>query len=275
MTPRSRAFRYGAALTTGGLIGVPGGLIGLGGAEFRLPVLIGLFRLHLLLAVVVNLLVSLVTVAASLVFRAGLQDVELLLAQWPAAVNLLAGTLLGAYLGVHVATRVPERALLWMVAVLLVLLSLVLIGHGWLFAREVLAVPPLLRRVLGALAGVFIGVVSSLLGVAGGELIIPTLVLLFGLDMKLAGSVSLAISLPTIVLGLARYRSRPVFAELTPHRGFIAFMAAGSVAGAWLGSRLLAYVTGALLQVLLGLILLGSALHLLRAHHARPRAKGE
>ena len=35
---------------------------------------------------------------------------------------------------------------------------------------------------------------ASLLGVAGGELLIPTLVLLFGLDLKLAGSVSLAIS---------------------------------------------------------------------------------
>ena len=41
-------------------------------------------------------------------------------------------------------------------------------------------------------AGFAIGVVAALLGVAGGELLIPTLVLLFGVDIKLAGSLSLS-----------------------------------------------------------------------------------
>ena len=35
----------------------------------------------------------------------------------------------------------------------------------------------------GIAAGFLIGVVASLLGVAGGELLIPTLVLLFGADI--------------------------------------------------------------------------------------------
>ena len=48
-------------------------------------------------------------------------------------------------------------------------------------------------------------VVAALLGVAGGELLIPTLVLLFGADIKLAGSLSLAVSLPTMLVGFARY----------------------------------------------------------------------
>jgi hypothetical protein len=38
-----------------------------------------------------------------------------------------------------------------------------------------------------------------------GGLLIPTLILLFGLDLKLAGSLSLAISLPTMLTGFARY----------------------------------------------------------------------
>ena len=46
---------------------------------------------------------------------------------------------------------------------------------------------------------------ASLLGVAGGEFLIPTLALLFGADIKLAGSLSLAVSLPTMLVGLARY----------------------------------------------------------------------
>ena len=47
-----RRGRYGFA--AGGLIGSLGGLIGLGGAEFRLPVLVGLFRLPTLEAVIFN-----------------------------------------------------------------------------------------------------------------------------------------------------------------------------------------------------------------------------
>ena len=76
-----------------------------------------------------------------------------------------------------------------------------------------------MRTVLGVAAGFIIGVVASLLGVAGGELLIPTLVLLFGLDLKLAGSVSLAMSLPTMLVGFARYSRDQAFAVLRrqPH----------------------------------------------------------
>ena len=37
-----------------------------------------------------------------------------------------------------------------------------------------------------------------IMGVAGGELLIPTIVVLYGIDIKIAGSLSLAVSLPTI-----------------------------------------------------------------------------
>ena len=50
-------------------VGTLGGLIGLGGAEFRLPVLVGLCRFEIRQAIVVNVLVSLVTVVFSLAFR--------------------------------------------------------------------------------------------------------------------------------------------------------------------------------------------------------------
>ena len=43
---------------------------------------------------------------------------------------------------------------------------------------------------LGVIAGFIIGVFAAILEVAGGKLLIPTLILLFGADIKLAGSLS-------------------------------------------------------------------------------------
>ncbi len=57
------------AFVTGAVIGTLGGLIGLGGAEFRLPLLISRFRFRGLEAV--NKAVSFVVVATALPFRAG------------------------------------------------------------------------------------------------------------------------------------------------------------------------------------------------------------
>lgn len=80
------------------------------------------------------------------------------------------------------------------IAIMLVLIAIVLIlghdatvGSTWLTGAA--------QAGAGVVAGFIIGVVASLLGVAAGELLIPTLVLLFGADIKLAGSLSLAVSL--------------------------------------------------------------------------------
>jgi hypothetical protein len=64
-----------------------------------------------------------------------------------------------------------------------------------------------------------IGVVAALMGVAGGELLIPTIVLLYGLDIKIAGSLSLAVSLPTMLVAFARYSRDASFMVLSPATG--------------------------------------------------------
>jgi uncharacterized protein len=50
--------------------------------------------------------------------------------------------------------------------------------------------------------------------VAGGEPLILPLILLFGVDTKLAGSLSLAVSLPTMLVGFARYSRARSFVVL-------------------------------------------------------------
>jgi len=60
-----------AAFFCGAAIGTLGGLIGLGGAEFRLPPLIGPFGFAPLEAVILNRTMRVVVVAFALLFRTG------------------------------------------------------------------------------------------------------------------------------------------------------------------------------------------------------------
>src|SRR5712664_3041684 len=99
VTSEPAAREAGIGAFAGGMaIGTLGGLIGLGGAEFRLPLLLGLFRFGPLEAVIVN---------------------------------LLAGSLLGAWVGASWAPRLRSETLYRVIAVLLVAIAgILLIGHN-------------------------------------------------------------------------------------------------------------------------------------------------
>ena len=246
-----------AAFGGGAVIGALGGLIGLGGAEFRLPLLIGAFRFAALQAVILNKAMSLV-VASALPFRAAAVPFASVAAHWSIIVNLLAGSLFGAWLGAGWATRLASQMLYRVIAGLLLGIAVVLVvGHGAAATGAILTGP--LQMVAGVTAGFIIGIVAALLGVAGGELLIPTLVLLFGADIKLAGSLSLAVSLPTMLVGFARYSRDRSFVVLGENHPFVLVMAAGSILGSFIGGRLLGFVPNAVLVPLLAIILVLSA----------------
>lgn len=261
--PSIEARRALPAFAGGALIGIFGGLIGLGGAEFRLPLLIGPFRFRPLEAVILNKTMSLIVVAAALLFRAKTVPLGAIAANWPIALNLLAGSLVGAWLGASWATRLSSRNHCRILAVLLVLIAgALLFGHGSTAAAGLVAGP--WRILAGVTAGFTIGVVASLLGVAGGELMIPTLVLLFGMDIKLAGSFSLAVNLPTMTVGFIRYSRDSAFAVVSRNQTFALVMAFGSIAGAFIGGRLLGLVPDHFLLPLLALILVASSVKVWR-----------
>lgn len=252
--------RGGAAAFSGGaVIGALGGLIGLGGAEFRLPLLIGSFRFAALEAVILNKAMSLVVVAAALLFRANTIPLSEVVGHWPVIINLLAGSLAGAWFAAGWATRMRASMLYRVIAVLLVLIAGVLMFGHESATKGVPALSGAALMLAGIVTGFGIGVVASFLGVAGGELLIPTLILLFGMEIKVAGSLSLAVSLPTMLVSFARYSRDSSFQVLDRNRHFVVVMAAGSLAGAFIGGNLLDLIPSFVLLPLLSIILLLSA----------------
>ena len=247
------------AFAAGAGVGVLGGVIGLGGAEFRLPLLIGLFGFAALQAVILNKALSLVVVATALPARLTAVPLAALAPHWTVVVNLLAGSLIGAWLGATWATRMRSATLHRVLAALLVLIAAALAANH-LGTLTALDLTPAARLVAGLVAGVGIGEVAALMGVAGGELLIPTIVLLYGIDIKLAGSLSLAVSLPTMLVAFARYSRDASFTVLRANTRFLTTMATGSATGTILGGLLLGVVPAAVLIPLLVALLLASAI---------------
>jgi uncharacterized membrane protein YfcA len=248
---------------TGTAVGLLGGMIGLGGAEFRLPLLIGLFGFAALSAVILNKAMSLVVVLVALPARLVAVPMADLVAHWPVAANLLAGSLLGAWAGAAWAVRMRSSTLYKVLAGLMVLMAAALVA-AHTTALGALALPVWAQVLLGVVTGFGIGVVAAIMGVAGGELLIPTIVLLFAVDVKTAGSLSLLVSLPTMLVAFARYSRDGSFAVLGANVRFTAVMIAGSVAGAVLGGLLLGVVPDLVLIPVLAVILLVSAVKLAR-----------
>ena len=91
--------------------------------EFRLPLLIGVFGFAALRAVILNKAMSLIVVLTALPARSFAIPFLEVIAQWTIAVNLLAGSLIGAWLGASWATRMRSATLYRVLAVLPVVIA--------------------------------------------------------------------------------------------------------------------------------------------------------
>jgi uncharacterized protein len=261
--PRRRPrYAFGIAIPIGAL----GGLIGLGGAEFRLPVLAGPLGYVARRAVALNVAISLITVIASLAIRGGTLSFAPLASLLLPMGAMIAGALVTASIGTRLVGRLSNEQLEQIILVFLVSIGGLLIAEGFLPAQLSALVPdePLVRLSTGVLFGLVIGLVSSMLGVAGGELIIPTLIFAYGVEIKLAGTASLLISLPTVLIGVARYSGQGAYRDQRDLRDTIAPMGVGSVIGAVIGGVLVGLIESTVLKVGLGMILIWSASRIFR-----------
>jgi uncharacterized membrane protein YfcA len=255
----------GLAAGFGAPIGLLGGLIGLGGAEFRLPVLGGLLGYGPREAVAVNLAVSLFTVASALAIRAGTLALGPVRELLPAMVTMSGAAVAAAWVGVGLVHRVSEERLRRCIFVLLLALGLALFVEAFVPLRPGGLDSASGKLALGLVSGIGIGLVSSALGVAGGELIIPTLVFGVGADIATAGTAALAISLPIVGVGVARHAHHGAFADRADLTQTVVPMGAASVVGAVAGGLLVGVTPVAALKVVLGLVLIVSAIRVFRA----------
>jgi uncharacterized membrane protein YfcA len=253
-----------AAFAAGASVAILGGLIGLGGAEFRLPILVTIFALYAHRAVRINLLISLATLAMSAVSRLSFVHSTNIADYRIEIAGLLVGGTVAAWLGAGYLKHIPKARMMGVIATLLLATAALLAietmisGTAW----TLLAADSYWRLPVAVLAGLVVGAISSLLGVAGGEFLIPILIFFFGADIRTAGTASVLISTPIVLTGVTRhwlnkhYRSQSMLAFL------VLPMAIGSMVGAVVGGYLAVWAPTHALRLLLAAILAISAIKL-------------
>jgi uncharacterized membrane protein YfcA len=232
-----------AGLTTGLVLG----LFGSGGSIIALPTLMYLLDVEPKSAIAMSLGVVAVTATVSAMdnWRRGLVDVPVALVFGLFGV---AGTFAGARLG-----------LVTPVVVQLGLFALVMYAAAWRMLKKPLPVPAPAGGVVAtgggtaalggcadffspcmghvAVHGTGVGVLTGLVGVGGGFLIVPALVLLSRIPMKTAVGTSLAIVAAKSYAGFAGYMGG-VPVDWAVMGGFTAVTVIGSFVGAHFSDRL-------------------------------------
>lgn len=105
--------------------------------------------------------------------------------------------------------------------------------------------------------GVAVGAFSAAFGIGGGLMMVPVMVLAYGLDQHAAQGTSLVVIVPTALVGAIAHHRRGLV-----DWGAAAFMAAGGIAGVFLGARV-ALATGAeTLQTVFGLVVIAAGIRL-------------
>lgn len=179
--------------------GLLSGLFGVGGGILIVPALVLVVRMGQRLAHGTSLAAVLPIAVSSTLGYALEGKVD-----WSVTALLAVGAVVGAVVGTHVLHILPQRTLGFAFAALLLVTAVrMLLDHGDGGGRADLGVGAALAL---ALLGVASGVLAGLLGVGGGIVMVPAMVVLFGIPAAVAKGTSLAVIIPTSVMGTWRNR---------------------------------------------------------------------
>jgi uncharacterized membrane protein YfcA len=244
----------GKGLLIGLAGGAFGGLIGLGGGIIMIPLmalLAGLTQHQAhgtsLLAIVFTGLIGAVTYAFH-----GFAD-------WRAALVLAVSAMVTARFGALYAHSLPERQLKKAFGWFLIVISFSLVFKG-LILQSSYAVGPLLYYVTLIGTGAFTGFLSGMMGVGGGGIMVPFLVIFIGMPQHLAQGTSLLAMTPGSAVGaFTHYRLGNIAKRLG-----LGLVLGGAIGG-YIGASLAHFVPEFHLKVIFALVGLWMGIRYIKA----------
>ena len=241
--------------------GLMSGLFGVGGGTVIVPLLVLLAAFDQRLASGTSLAAIVPTAVVGVISYAVMGEVS-----WVAAGLLAAGAVVGAQAGTWLLPRLPLPWLRWgfiaFLGVVVVNLFLVVPSRDAELVITWLSGPGLL------VAGLVTGVLSGLLGVGGGVVVVPVLILAFGANDLVAKGTSLLMMIPTAISGTAgNLRRRNVDLVAAAIVGVAACTT--TALGAWIATLIDPALGNILFAVFLVFIAAQLAVRTVRASRAR------
>jgi uncharacterized membrane protein YfcA len=124
---------------------------------------------------------------------------------WDVAFWLAIGAVAGAVIGTRLLQSLPQRTLAMLFATVLVVSALRLFLSVDADGRDPLTFPTVLALLVVGLAT---GTLAGLLGVGGGVVMVPAMILLFGIPPVIAKGTSAAVIIPAALMGTWRNRAK-------------------------------------------------------------------
>ncbi len=224
---RNARFVWGC-IGIGLLAGLMSGLFGVGGGTVIVPLLVLLLKFDQRRAAGTSL-AAIVPTATIGVISYGVHGSV----AWIPALILAAGAVVGAQVGTWLLPKLPVTALRWGFVGFLVV---VIVSLFLVIPSRDAELPLTLVTILGLVAlGLITGTMAGLLGVGGGVIVVPALMLLFGTSDLIAKGTSLLMMIPTAISGtVGNVRRRNVDLAAA---GLIGLAACTTTAlGAWIAT---------------------------------------
>ncbi len=229
------------------------GLFGVGGGTIIVPLLLAAARFDVRKASGTSLAAIVATAVVGVVAYVAQGAVD-----WLAALLIVVGSVVGAQIGSYLLEKLPQRILRWGFAVFLVvvIVSLFVVVPS----RDAQLQIDLWLGVGLVVLGLVTGTLAGLLGIGGGLVVVPALILVFGASDLVAKGTSLAMMIPTAISGtVANHRHGNVDLPAAVAVG------AGACATAWLGVLAAAWVDPFVGNVLFAVFLAYTAYKMARA----------
>jgi len=108
---------------------------------------------------------------------------------------------------------------------------------------------------LGFLAGILTGI----MGVGGGVVLVPMMVLILSVPQHLAQGISMVVIIPTVIVAMIKLRNSQLF-----NYKMALFLAIGAIAGSLISSNLVQYIDGPVLKRIFGVLVIYSSIKMIR-----------
>jgi uncharacterized protein len=240
-----------AILGVGIAAGFLAGLFGVGGGILIVPGLVLAAGMDQRRAHGTSLAAVLPISVASVLTYAAHDNVD-----WTAALWLSIGAVVGAIVGTRLLHVLPHRTLALLFAAVLLTSAVRLFIATDADGRAPLSAPVAIALVVLGFAA---GVLAGLLGVGGGVIMVPAMILLFGIVPVVAKGTSAAVIVPTAVMGTWRNRAKGN-ADLRA----AAIVGSAGIVTAALGGTLADRMSDEVSNILFATLLLAVAARLLR-----------